>query len=414
MDGSTTVTSRSSTRAATAAISAAAAVGAGEREALAQPVRLAPSTSHHAGQPGQRRRPARPARPPASGRRRTRRRVASESSTSTLPWSITTTRRHSRSTSARSCVVSSTVTVARGVHLGQERAQPLLAGQVEPDRRLVEHQQLGGVQQGRGDLAAHPLAQRELAHRDVQEPGQAQHARRTVEPLRGRPAAGTRWIARSSVEALPQRQVPPQLAALPEHHADPPGQLAAPAHRVQPADLAARRRSGTRMPVSILIVVDLPAPFGPRNPTASPRATARSMSRSAITRWRRSREPTRNSRRSPSRLDVIMIRLPGSGGRRCARQRGRRDRGHGDQRGGVAQRVRQPERVGPVQQRQHREVGHERRRHREAQQPAQPRPEHGDRVGGGEAGAVGEARWPPPGPRPPRTTPRRPPPRSRR
>ena len=36
-------------------------------------------------------------------------------------------------------------------------------------------------------------------------------------------------------EALAQREVPPQLAALPEHDADPPGQLAPLAHRVQPA-----------------------------------------------------------------------------------------------------------------------------------------------------------------------------------
>src|SRR5439155_15382285 len=40
---------------------------------------------------------------------------------------------------------------------------------------------------------------------------------------------------------------------------------------------------GTRMPVSILIVVDLPAPFGPTQPTISPRPIANDTSRTART-----------------------------------------------------------------------------------------------------------------------------------
>ena len=47
----------------------------------------------------------------------------------------------------------------------EELAQPLLGEHVEPDRRLVEDHQAGGVQQGGRDLGAHPLAERELPDR---------------------------------------------------------------------------------------------------------------------------------------------------------------------------------------------------------------------------------------------------------
>ena len=45
--------------------------------------------------------------------------------------------------------------------------------------------------------------------------------------------------------------------------------------------IAARPEEGRRRPVSILMVVVLPAPLGPRKPTISPRATARLTPRTA-------------------------------------------------------------------------------------------------------------------------------------
>src|SRR6516162_9272208 len=39
---------------------------------------------------------------------------------------------------------------------------------------------------------------------------------------------------------------------------------------------------GARKPVIIFIVVDLPAPFGPRKPSTSPRATVKEMSSTAF------------------------------------------------------------------------------------------------------------------------------------
>ena len=49
----------------------------------------------------------------------------------------------------------------------------------------------------------------------------------------------------------------------------------------------ARPAVGTSTPVSILIVVDLPAPFGPRKPTASPAAMVSVTPSTAVTRFRR-------------------------------------------------------------------------------------------------------------------------------
>ena len=44
------------------------------------------------------------------------------------------------------------------------------------------------------------------------------------------------------------------------------------------------------MPVSILIVVDFPAPLGPRQPTISPRAMAKVSPSTARTSWERAVE----------------------------------------------------------------------------------------------------------------------------
>ena len=76
------------------------------------------------------------------------------------------------------------------------------------------------MQQGRGDLGAHPLAQRQLAHRLVQHPLQPQQGDQLVAV--GAVAGGFDAIdVGQQVESLGDRQVPPELAALAEHHADP-------------------------------------------------------------------------------------------------------------------------------------------------------------------------------------------------
>ena len=78
----------------------------------------------------------------------------------------------------------------------------------------------------------------------------------------------------------------------------------------------ARPAVGTSTPVSILIVVDLPAPFGPRKPTASPAAMVSVTPSTAVTRFRRA---TTNVLVRPS-VSTITTPSPGSGAPRCARR----------------------------------------------------------------------------------------------
>src|SRR5262249_24934355 len=59
--------------------------------------------------------------------------------------------------------------VAAGTEIGQEASYRLLAHHVEPDRGLVEEEYARPVQERGGQLAAHPLAQRELAYRGVEQ-----------------------------------------------------------------------------------------------------------------------------------------------------------------------------------------------------------------------------------------------------
>ena len=189
--------------------------------------------------------------------------AASVPSCTTRPWSMTTRRRQSRSMSARSWVVSTTVVSPASRSSVRNAAHGLLAHHVQPDGRLVEEEHLRPVQQRDGQLAAHPLAERELAHRSVQERVQLQLAAQPGQPGRvvGRPAparcggpartspaaagpttAGERWPKTTPIRAASRRRWPPAPARTPAP--SPP--------------------LGISTPVSIFSVVDLPAPFGPR------------------------------------------------------------------------------------------------------------------------------------------------------
>ena len=151
---------------------------------------------------------------------------------------------------------------ALGVEGAQELAQPALAHHVEADGGLVEVEDLRVVQQRGRDVAAHPLAEAELPHRGVEQvtEGEQLDELGQVGAVPGR--VGPVDLL-EQVEGVAQRQVPPERGALAEDHADPAGQR-------DPVAAAARRPPtrivppvGTRMPVSILMVVDFPAPFGP-------------------------------------------------------------------------------------------------------------------------------------------------------
>ena len=109
------------------------------------------------------------------------------------PWSMTITRLHSCSMSVRSCVVSSTVVPRSAFSSRRNSAHPGLADHVEPDRRLVQVEHLGVVQQRRRDVAAHPLPERQLPHRHVQQRAQIEEfdAAGPGSPGNGRPGCGT-------------------------------------------------------------------------------------------------------------------------------------------------------------------------------------------------------------------------------
>ena len=123
-------------------------------------------------------------------------------------------------------MVSSTVTPRCAVRLAEELAEPGLADDVEPDRRLVEVDDLGVVQQRGGDVAAHPLAERQLPDRRVEEGAEVEQVDECDE-VGAEAVAGHPVDAPQQLERVAQRQVPPQRGALTEHDADPPRQLGA-------------------------------------------------------------------------------------------------------------------------------------------------------------------------------------------
>ena len=50
------------------------------------------------------------------------------------------------------------------IHLQDQLADALLGDDIQANRRLIQKQDTRAVEQGRGDLAAHALAQRQLTH----------------------------------------------------------------------------------------------------------------------------------------------------------------------------------------------------------------------------------------------------------
>lgn len=110
---------------------------------------------------------------------------------------ITITRSATCSMSATSWKVRKMGGSGLGVDPHQELAEALLGQQVEPDGRLVEEEDGGLVEHARHQLAAHPLAEREVADRDVEQLGGIEQ----LDQLASRRVAcrrrSRRWIAAS-------------------------------------------------------------------------------------------------------------------------------------------------------------------------------------------------------------------------
>src|SRR5262245_61131961 len=91
---------------------------------------------------------------------------------------------------------------------------------IEANGRFVEKEQLRLVQQGGSEIAAHTLAQRQLAYGDVQQIDDLQAVDQIVSSLsicRLRHAVDLS----KEIERFDDRKVPPELSPLAEHDADP-------------------------------------------------------------------------------------------------------------------------------------------------------------------------------------------------
>ena len=156
-----------------------------------------------------------------------------------------------------------------------------LACDVETQGGLIEKQDIRLVQQRSGQLTSHALTKRQL-------PDGLVHHRRKREQRHELIASGAivGWRDRIDraieLEHLFCRQVPLELLLVPQDQRDPAFERQPPAHGSLPATTA-RPVVGTSRPVSILSVVVLPAPLGPRNATISPGAIANDTSATART-----------------------------------------------------------------------------------------------------------------------------------
>ena len=103
--------------------------------------------------------------------------------------------------------------------LAHEVADDGLRRDVEPDRRLVEEQEVRGVEQARHELAAHALAERERAHGLRHDRADPERLDQAVAPLPVHDRVLVVDVAQER-ERVEGGEVPPELAALPEDRAD--------------------------------------------------------------------------------------------------------------------------------------------------------------------------------------------------
>jgi hypothetical protein len=143
-------------------------------------------------------------------------------------------------------VVSTIVVSPRAPSSARKPAHGLLADHVQADGGLVEKEDFGAVQQGRGQFPAHPLSQGQLPHGNVQK---GIH----VEQVPAPPKAGSVFEGvdpidvPQQVKRVAQRQIPPQLSSVSKHDTDAAREFDALRDRRQPAHAhgAARRREHT-------------------------------------------------------------------------------------------------------------------------------------------------------------------------
>ena len=119
--------------------------------------------------------------------------------------------------------------------LDQEPADRVLGGDVEPQRRLVQEQQRRAMEQGRHELALHPLAERELADGLLEHVAQLEQRHELGQPLA---VISLRDVVDRAVEqeCLLRWEVPHQLLPVAEHERDAPLERGPARPRVEPCD----------------------------------------------------------------------------------------------------------------------------------------------------------------------------------
>ena len=105
------------------------------------------------------------------------------------------------------------------VHVSDGVAHLLLGDDVEADRRFVEEEDLGVVEERGGDVGAHPLSERERADRRLDEGVDLEDVVEERHPLL-EVGVGDVVDLLQDREAFVEREVPPELGALTEDDAD--------------------------------------------------------------------------------------------------------------------------------------------------------------------------------------------------
>jgi len=126
--------------------------------------------------------------------------------------------------------------------MAEEALHGVLGHHVQPDRRFVQEQDLGRVEQGGDQFHFHALAQRQLADRLAEQVAHAEHGGKLIAgPLEAGGLDAVDLLVQA--ERLGGRQVPPELVLLAHHQGEPPpvGVFALPGEVAEDAGRPRRR-----------------------------------------------------------------------------------------------------------------------------------------------------------------------------
>ena len=128
------------------------------------------------------------------------------------------------------------------VQLRHERPDASLHRDVEAQRGLVEEHDLRAMEESRGELDLHPLTERQLAHRLVDERLQLEELDEPIEP-RLEVRVGDPVNLLEHEERVRRWDIPHELCAIPHEQRDPPKErvLASPRREVEDPSVSAGR-----------------------------------------------------------------------------------------------------------------------------------------------------------------------------